>query len=70
MPKLKKSVVAVNQVVSGQSLKTLAYEYQGAYSNMLSTAKRLMGDGITGLDGVTGGWTISTLRTFYFRSID
>jgi hypothetical protein len=42
MPKLKKSVVAVNQVVSGQSLKTLAYEYQGAYSNMLATAKKIM----------------------------
>lgn len=42
MPKLKKVVNAVNQVVSGQSLKTLAYEYQGAYSNMLATAKKIM----------------------------
>ena len=42
MPKLKKVAVAVNNAVSGQSLKTLAYDYQGAYSNMLSTAKKIM----------------------------
>lgn len=42
MPKLKKVVSEVNNVVSGQSLKTLAYEYQGAYSNMLSTAKKIL----------------------------
>jgi hypothetical protein len=41
-PKTKKVVEAVNNVVSGQSLKTLAYEYQGAYSNMLATAKKIM----------------------------
>jgi hypothetical protein len=42
MPKLKKVVEAVNNAVSGQSLKTLAYDYQGAYGNMLSTAKKIL----------------------------
>jgi hypothetical protein len=42
MPKLKKVVEAVSGAVSGQSLKTLGYEYQGAYSNMLATAKKIL----------------------------
>lgn len=37
-----KKFKTVNNAVSGQSLKTLAYDYQGAYSDMLATAKKIM----------------------------